>query len=105
MMWSTTNLVIQVIGGILGAHATATLGKEYSLGARGRTLVGAISGAVSGCFFQTLAATMVTGAGALQKPSIVDNVVIQGLTGAVGGGIVILLVSFLRHAVEQAKKK
>jgi hypothetical protein len=97
MTWSFTNLVIQIVGGIFGAHATATIAKEYSLGTWGHTLIGVVSGAVSGCFFQILAATMVTGAGTLRQPRIVDNFIIQSLTGAVVAGIVTLLVGFLKQ--------
>jgi hypothetical protein len=68
-------------------------------------LIGIVSGALSGCFFQTLAATMVIGAGSLQEPRIVDNFIIQSLTGAAVGGIVTMLVGFLKQIADAKSKK
>ncbi len=103
MTWSITNLVIQIIGGILGGHAAAVAAKEYSLGVLGDTLAGAVGGGLSGCLLQTLAATMVTGTGSLNEPGLVEVVAAQGLTGAVAGGIAMLLFGFLKHSIEQHK--
>jgi uncharacterized membrane protein YeaQ/YmgE (transglycosylase-associated protein family) len=105
MMWSITDLVIQTIGGFLGAHGAAAAMKESSFGFIGRTIAGLVGGALSGCFLQTLAATMVTGAGNLQEPRFVDQMVLQGLTGAVVGGISMLVVGFLKQNADQAKSK
>jgi uncharacterized membrane protein YeaQ/YmgE (transglycosylase-associated protein family) len=53
MTWTFTNLVIQIIAGILGGHAAAAASKEHGFGALGHTIVGAVGGGLSGAFFQT----------------------------------------------------
>ncbi|MGO9004258.1 MAG: hypothetical protein ACLQIQ_00230 [Beijerinckiaceae bacterium] len=103
MTWSVTNLVIQIIGGILGGHAAAVAAKDHSFGVFGHTLAGAVGGALSSCFFQTLAATMVTGAGGLNEPRLAELVIVEGLAGAVAGGIATLLFGFLKHNIDQHK--
>jgi uncharacterized membrane protein YeaQ/YmgE (transglycosylase-associated protein family) len=104
MTWTVTNLVIQIIAGILGAHAAATAAKEHSFGALGHTIVGALGGALSGHFLQTLASTVVTGSGSINEPTAVEQAVLQGLTGAAAGGITMLAVGFVRHNMEQEKR-
>jgi hypothetical protein len=102
MEWTLTNFWIQVVGGVLGAHGAATAAaKEHSFGAIGHTVVGALGGALGGFFLQTLATTMVTGTGSLNEPRIVEVVVLQGLTGAVVGGIAMLLVGFIKHSIDR----
>ena len=59
MTWTLTNFVIEVIAGIAGGLAIAAVAKEYSFGALGHFLSGAVGGAFSGYFLQTLAATVV----------------------------------------------
>jgi uncharacterized membrane protein YeaQ/YmgE (transglycosylase-associated protein family) len=103
MTWSITNLVIQIIGGIFGGHAAAVAVKDHDFGAFGHTLAGAVGGVLSGCLLQTLAATMVTGTGTVNEPRFAELAMLQGLTGAVAGGIAMLLFGFLKHSIEQHK--
>lgn len=103
MEWSVTNFWIQIATGILGGHAAAIAAKEHSFGAFGHTLAGLVGGALSGYFLQTFAATMVTGTGSLNEPRFVEQVVLQGLTGAVAGAIATLLVGFVKHSIDQHK--
>ena len=105
MEWSVTNLMIQIVMGILGGHAVAVAAKEHSFGAVGHTVAGAAGGAVSGYFLQTFAATMVTGTGGLNEPRLVEQLLLQGLTGAVAGGIATLVVGFCKHSIDQHKPR
>jgi hypothetical protein len=41
MTWTLTNLIVQITGGVLGAHGAARGLKEYKFGALGHTLAGA----------------------------------------------------------------
>jgi uncharacterized membrane protein YeaQ/YmgE (transglycosylase-associated protein family) len=100
MEWSITNLLIQLVMGIVGGHAAAIAAKEHSFGALGHTVVGAIGGALSGYFLQTLAATVVTGTGSVNAPRFAEQVVLQVLTGAVAGAIAMLVVGFIKHSVD-----
>jgi uncharacterized membrane protein YeaQ/YmgE (transglycosylase-associated protein family) len=69
MTWTLTNLVIEIIAGIVGGHAIAAVAKEHSFGALGHTITGALGGAFSGYFLQTLAALVVDSTGeAYQAP-------------------------------------
>jgi uncharacterized membrane protein YeaQ/YmgE (transglycosylase-associated protein family) len=101
MTWTFTNLVIQIIAGILGGHAAAVAAKEHSFGALGHTIVGAVGGALSGAFLQTFAGTLVNANGNLNEPTAVEQAVLQGLAGAAAGGIVTLVVGFIKHSIDQ----
>ena len=99
MSWTLTNLIIQAVMGILGAHVAAIAAREHGFGFIGHTLVGLIGGAVSGYFLQTLAVTMVTGNGSLNEPTVAENIILQGLAGAGVGGCLMLIVGLVRHAL------
>jgi hypothetical protein len=101
MEWSWTFVMIQIVAGVLGGHAAAIAAHEHSFGAIGHTLVGAAGGAFSGYFLQTLAATVVTGSGHLNEPRLFEQIMIQGLAGAVAGGIAMLIVGLLKHGLAQ----
>src|SRR5262249_10249495 len=92
MTWTMTNLVIEIIAGIAGAHIVATAAREYSFGALGRTVVGAIGG-VGGYFFD--AAMVVNGSNALYQSRLLDQAMADSLTAAAIGGILILAISFV----------
>jgi uncharacterized membrane protein YeaQ/YmgE (transglycosylase-associated protein family) len=100
MIWTSTNLVIQILTGVLGAHFAATAARDYGFGFFGHTLVGAIGGALSGTFLQTLAVTLVTGNGSLNDIRAVDNAVLQGLAGIAAGGCLTLVVGFIKHSID-----
>jgi uncharacterized membrane protein YeaQ/YmgE (transglycosylase-associated protein family) len=105
MTWTITNLLIQFVAGILGGHAAAAAAKEHEFGALGHTLVGAVGGALSGVFLQTLAATVVTASGDANEPTLVELYVLQGLTGAIAGGILTLVAGFIKHSMEAHKSQ
>ena len=100
MIWTSSNLVIQIFTGVLGAHFAATAAREHGFGFFGHTLVGAIGGALSGYFLQTLAVTLVTGSGSLNEIRAVDNAVLQGLAGIAAGGCLMLVVGFIKHSID-----
>jgi hypothetical protein len=101
MIWTTTNLVIQIVTGVLGAHFAASAAEEHSFGFFGHTLAGVIAGALSGYFLQRLAVTVVTASGSLNQVDAADNVVLQGLTGLAAGGCLMLVVGFIKHSIEK----
>jgi uncharacterized membrane protein YeaQ/YmgE (transglycosylase-associated protein family) len=104
MTWTVTNLLIQIITGILGGHAAASAAKEHGFGAFGHTIVGALGGALSGYFLQTFASTVVTGSGSISEPTALEEGVLQGLTGAAAGGIAMLLFGFVKHSMQQKNR-
>jgi uncharacterized membrane protein YeaQ/YmgE (transglycosylase-associated protein family) len=102
MAWTTTNLVIQIIAGILGGHGAAVVVKEHGFGALGHTIAGAVGGAVSGYFLQTIVGTVVNATGGVQQDAdLVTQWVLQGLAGLAAAAILSLTVGFLKHSVEQ----
>ncbi len=102
MTWTTTNLVIQIIVGILGGNGVAAVAKEHSFGALGHTIAGAVGGAVSGYFLQTIVGTVVTGAGDIQHDAdVVTQYILQGLAGLAAGGVLTIVVGFLKHSIDQ----
>jgi hypothetical protein len=103
MEWTLTNLLIQLFAGVLGGHAAASASKDHSFGAAGHTATGALGGALSGFFLQTLVATMVTAAGSFTEPTLAEQIILQGLTGAVAGGAATLAVGFVKHAIDEHK--
>jgi uncharacterized membrane protein YeaQ/YmgE (transglycosylase-associated protein family) len=103
MIWTTSNLIIQIVTGILGAHFAATLAKEHSFGFLGHTLTGLIAGAFSGYFLQSLAATVVTANGSLNELRPPENFMLQALTGIAAGACLTLVVGFIKHAIDTHK--
>ncbi len=103
MTWTTTNLLIEVIAGILGGLGAAALVKEHGFGAVGHVVAGALGGAFSGYFLQTLAGTLVDGAGAVNESHPVSGVILQAVTGLAAGAILTLIVGFVKHSMDQHK--
>jgi uncharacterized membrane protein YeaQ/YmgE (transglycosylase-associated protein family) len=89
MIWTSTNLVIQMVAGVLGAHFVATAAHEHGFGFIGHTIAGLIAGALSGYFLQKLAVTVVTASGSLNDVDAANNAV--------------LVVGFIKHSFEKDK--
>jgi uncharacterized membrane protein YeaQ/YmgE (transglycosylase-associated protein family) len=105
MTWTLSNLLIQLVAGIVGGHVAAVAAHEHGFGWIGHTIAGAVGGALSGAFLQTYAATVVTGNGSFNEPRAAELFVLQGLTGLVAGAILTLVAGFLRHAIEEHRRK
>ena len=102
MTWTLSNLVIVIIAGIVGGHAIAAVAKEHSFGALGHTIAGALGGAFSGYFLQTLAALVVDSTGdAYQGADQVTQRFIQAMTGLVAGAILTMAIGFAKHTFAQ----
>jgi hypothetical protein len=95
MSWTWTNLIIQIVAGLVGAHLAAAVAHEHRFGFWGHSLVGLISGGLSGLFLQTYAVTVVTASGSLNAPRSSEVFAIESLTGAVAGGIAMFAVGFI----------
>jgi hypothetical protein len=95
MQWTITNLILQIVGGLAGAHFAATALHDHRFGKLGHSLVGLLAGALSGYFLQLLVLTVVTGGGSLNEPRSLEIFVMEGLTGMVVGGIAMTAVGML----------
>ncbi len=91
----TTNLMVQIVAGLGGAHLTAVALQDHRFGWLGHSLVGVLAGALSGYFLQEIAVTVVTGSGSVNQPKLTEVAVIEVLTGAVAGAIAMAAVGFL----------
>jgi uncharacterized membrane protein YeaQ/YmgE (transglycosylase-associated protein family) len=101
MTWTITNLVIQIITGMVGGNLAAVLAKEHGFGALGHTIVGLVGGAISGYFLQILAG--ITANGSVNEPTFVEQAILQGLTGAAAGAILVLIVGFVKHSIDRQR--
>jgi hypothetical protein len=94
MNW-TSILILQILSGGGGAHLAAMALHQYRFGWVGHTLVGLLAGALSGCFLQAMALTVVTASGSLNEPTLPEVLFVEALAGAVAGGIAMAIVGFV----------
>jgi uncharacterized membrane protein YeaQ/YmgE (transglycosylase-associated protein family) len=102
MTWTSTNLVIEIIAGAIGGCAITTVAKEYNFGILGHVVTGALGGALSGYFLQSIAATVVDSTGNVQEAS--DQLMhwfVQAIAGLVAGTILTMAVGIAKHTIEQ----
>jgi hypothetical protein len=87
-----TQLVIHMVSGVIGGHASASLTREGSLGAVGNTIVGAIGGGIGGHLLSGF-----VGAGAAAATTGLDfaTLLTGFLTGGISGGVTVLVLAFL----------
>jgi hypothetical protein len=99
MTWNATNLVIEIIAGTFGAHLAALLAYGYRFGALGPTIVGAIGGIMSG-YLVAAGLIVRNGSGPDFTVRPLDQMVEHGLMSAIAGGILMLIVGFLKCEVD-----
>jgi hypothetical protein len=104
IVWTAGNMLIQTVAGILGAHGAAIAAHEHRFGFIGHTVTGALAGAASGYFLQTLAVTMVTASGSMNEPTAVENAALQSLTGLVVGACCMMGVALVRIGMHEHRK-
>ena len=104
IVWTASNVLIQTIAGVLGAHGAAAAAHEHRFGFLGHTLTGALAGALSGYFLQTFAVTMVTAGGSMNEPTAVENAALQSLTGLVVGACCMMGVALVRIGMKEHRK-
>ncbi len=96
------NLIVEMIAGVIGAHAISAAVKEHSFGVIGHTVAGVVGGAFSGCVLQTLAATVVNSDGEVQpNANPVTRWVLQGFTDFAAGAILTMVVGFAKRSIDQ----
>jgi hypothetical protein len=101
MTWTLTNLLIELIAGVVGGLCISAALHEHSFGALGHTVTGAIGGAVSGYFFQTIVATVVDSTGAVEPSDRVTVWMLQALAGLAAGAIATMAVGFAKHSSDR----
>jgi hypothetical protein len=103
--WTITNLLIQAITGVLGAHAAATVVHEHRFGLVGHSLVGLIAGACSGFFLQVVVMTTVTATGDAMPMTALEAGVYQAFAGAAVGALAMMVVGFVRYEMTKYPNK
>jgi uncharacterized membrane protein YeaQ/YmgE (transglycosylase-associated protein family) len=102
MSWTFTNLVIEIIAGAIGGCAIAAVAKEYNFGTLRHIVTGALGGALSGYFLQSIAATVVDSTGDIHQAS--DQLTqwfVQAIAGLVAGTILTMSVGIVKHTIVQ----
>jgi hypothetical protein len=94
--WTGTNLLIQAITGVLGAHGAATVAHEHRFGFAGHSLVGLIAGVLSGFFLQKIVMTTVTATGDAMPMTALEAGVYQAFAGAAIGALAMMVIGFVR---------
>ena len=90
-----TNLIIQIVAGLIGSNIAAAAAHEHRFGFWRHSLVGLASGALGGLFLQRYASTVVTASGSLNEPTHVQIFASQALTGAVIGAIAMMTIGLI----------
>jgi uncharacterized membrane protein YeaQ/YmgE (transglycosylase-associated protein family) len=102
MTWTLANLVIEIVAGVVGGCAVTTVAKDYSFGMLGHAVVGALGGALSGYFLQSLVATVVDSTGDFNEATDqVTQWVVQAIAGLVAGAILAMGVGIVKHTIVQ----
>ena len=88
-----TQLVIHMVSGVIGGHASASLTRDTSLGSVGNTIVGAIGGGIGGHMLSGI-----VGAGTAVAATGLDfGTLLTGfLTGGFSGGMTVMVLAFLK---------
>ena len=101
MTWTFTYFVIEIIAGAIGGCTIAAAAKEYNFGILGHVVTGALGGAFSGYFLQSIASTVVDSTGEVYEAS--DQLTqwfVQAIAGLVAGAILTMGVGFAKHTIE-----
>ncbi len=92
-------LIMNLVGGALGGNAAGAVLKKQSLGTLWNSVVGIIGGGLGGQLLSSLGTSFGADTGsALSIGNIVGNI----LSSGVGGGILMVIVGFIKKAL--AKK-
>ena len=88
-------LLMQLIGGVVGGNAAGAVMKNHSLGTIGNSIAGLVGGGLGG---QILNAVTGMGAGGGMD---IGSIISQVAGGGVGGGIVMVVVSMIKGAMNK----
>jgi uncharacterized membrane protein YeaQ/YmgE (transglycosylase-associated protein family) len=92
------NLIASLISGAVGGSMVDGALKDQSLGPTGDSLVGVLGGGIVGVILQSLGIATGSGSDALDAASLIGNIVICG----VGGALVTLVIGLIKDAMAHA---
>jgi len=89
-----TNLIVQLIAGVVGGNGAGAALKDYNLGTLGNTIAGAIGGVGGGQILQALIPMLAgAGGGGLDVNAIVGQLV----GGGAGGAILTVIAGIVKN--------
>jgi hypothetical protein len=103
MTWNATNLIIEIVAGTFGAYLAALLAYGYRFGVIGPTIVGPIGGIMSGYLVEAAGLIVRNGSGPDFAVRPLDQMVEHGLMSAIAGGILTLIVGFLKYELDRRR--
>ena len=77
------NLIASLISGVTGGSMADAALKDQSLGTNGSWLAGILGGGIGGAILQSLGVTTGSGSDTLDAASLIGNIAICGIGGAV----------------------
>jgi Na+/H+-dicarboxylate symporter len=106
MPYGVTEVVVQVAAGMLGGIAAGLAANEYSLGIIKSAGVGAVGGGVGGGLLETVIPPTVTATGAaVFDDSVVNEWVVRVLLAFIVGGMLSLIVGFVKSEMTKPQSK
>ena len=89
-------VIISLISGAAGGNIAGAALKDQSLGTVGNSIAGILGGGIGGILLQALG--LDAGGGGLDVGSLLGNIA----SGGVGGGILMVIIGFLKNAMVKA---
>ena len=89
-------VIISLISGAAGGNIAGAALKDQSLGTVGNSIAGILGGGIGGILLQALG--LYAGGGGLDVGSLLGNIA----SGGVGGGILMVIIGFLKNAMAKA---
>lgn len=103
MTSALTEIIVLILSGIAGGNAAGLAAKEFSLGTLWNTLAGAIAGG-AGYFLQTfMPPTVDVNGNPVLDNSIVNRLFTLTLAGLALGGVLVLVLGFIRSESQLSK--
>jgi uncharacterized membrane protein YeaQ/YmgE (transglycosylase-associated protein family) len=99
MSGTLIDLIIQIVAGVIGGHAAGATLKNYTLGAIGNTIAGAVGGVVGVQLLAQVMPALASTAGNVDASALVGQVV----GGGVGGAIFAVLAGLTKWMVVPPK--
>jgi hypothetical protein len=87
------SLIIQLVCGAVGGNLAGSLLKNFSLGTLGNSIVGILGGGIGGSILSSLGVLGAIGDGGI------GAIIGQVLAGGAGGGILMVIVGFIRQLI------
>jgi uncharacterized membrane protein YeaQ/YmgE (transglycosylase-associated protein family) len=92
------NLIASLISGAIGGHMVGGALNDQSLGSSGDSLLGVLGGGIAGVILQSLGIATGSGSDALDAGSLIGNIAICGI----GGALVTLVIGLIKGAMARA---